>query len=272
MTNLRVKEGDYISKGALVGKVNLESVRKSIAQLDESLSLAEDIFKRQENLWKQKIGSEVQYLQAKSQVESLKKNKESLQYELSKSTIYAPISGYVDAVMVREGEVAGPGAPIITILNTKDLKVVAAIPEIYLGQVKTGEAVTIKFPALEMEQEGRIKTIGRTINSANRTFEIEATVKNNGVIKPNLLATVLVNDYTAKDAVVVADQLIMQDVSGSSYVMALEGGKAAKKLIQTGRSFNNETVVASGLTKDDVLLMKGARQVAEGDLVKVLPQ
>ncbi|MGH1335628.1 MAG: efflux RND transporter periplasmic adaptor subunit [Aureispira sp.] len=272
LVSLRVKEGDYISKGALVGKVNLESIKKSIAQLDESLSLAQDIYKRQENLWKQKIGSEVQYLQAKSQVESLLKNKESMEYELSKSTIYAPISGYVDAVMVREGEMAGPGAPVITILNTRDLKVVAAIPEIYLGQVKKGEAVTIKFPALEMEQKGRIKTIGRTINAANRTFEIEASVKNNGVLKPNLLATVLVNDYAAKDAVVVADQLIMQDVSGADYVMALENGKAVKKVIETGKSFNNETVVASGLAKEDVLLMKGARQVTAGDLVKVVPQ
>lgn len=272
LIKLRVKEGDYISKGTLVGKVNLQSIEKSIAQLDESLSLAKDIFKRQENLWKQKIGSEVQYLQAKSQVESLTKNKESMEYELSKSTIYAPISGYVDAVMIREGEMAGPGAPIITILNTKDLKVVAAIPEIYLGQVKKGEAVTIKFPALEMEQKGRIKTIGRTINSANRTFEIEASVDNNGVLKPNLLATVLVKDYALEDAIVVADQLIMQDVSGADYVMTMNNGKAVKKIIKRGRSFNNETVVSSGLTKEDVLLMKGARQVTEGDLVKVVPQ
>lgn len=270
LIKLRVKEGDYISKGSVVGKVNLESIKKSIAQLDESLSLAQDIYKRQENLWNQKIGSEVQYLQAKNQVETLLKNKESLEYELSKATIYAPISGYVDAVMVREGEMAGPGAPVITILNTKDLKVVAAIPEIYLGQVKKGEPVTIKFPALDMEQEGRIKTIGRTINPANRTFEIEASVKNNGVLKPNLLATVLVNDYSAEEAIVVDDQLIMQDVSGSDYVMVLENGKAVKKIIETGKSFNNETIVASGLSREDVLLMKGARQVAEGDLVKVV--
>lgn len=270
LINLRVKEGDYISKGSVVGKVNLESIQKSIAQLDESLSLAQDIYKRQENLWNQKIGSEVQYLQAKNQVETLLKNKESLEYELSKATIYAPISGYVDAVMVREGEMAGPGAPVVTILNTKDLKVVAAIPEIYLGQVKKGEEVTIKFPALEMEQEGRIKTIGRTINPANRTFEIEASVKNNGVLKPNLLATVLVNDYSAEEAIVVDDQLIMQDVSGSSYVMVLEDGKAVKKIVETGRSFNNETIIASGLSREDVLLIKGARQVTEGDLVKVV--
>ncbi len=271
LIDLRVKEGDYISRGAVVGKVNMESIRKSIAQLDESLSLAQDIYKRQENLWNQKIGSEVQYLQAKSQVETLLKNKESLEYELSKATLYAPMSGYVDAVMVKEGEVAAPGAPIITILNTKDLKVVASIPEIYLGQVKKGEAVTIKFPALDLEQKGRIKTIGRTINSANRTFEIEASVNNNGILKPNLLAIVEVNDYSLEDALVVEDQLIMQDVSGDSYVMVLENGKAVKKVIELGRSYNNETVTA-GLSREDVLLKKGARQVAEGDKVNVLPQ
>lgn len=273
VVELKVKEGTYVKKGDLIAKVNMESIKKSIAQLDESLSLAQDIFKRQENLWSQKIGSEVQYLQAKSQVESLLKNKESLEYELTKANVFAPISGFVDMVMTKEGEMAGPGAPIVQILNTRNLKVVASIPEVYLGKVKRGESVMLKFPALNEEQKGRVLTIGRIINPANRTFEVEASINSkSGLLKPNLLATMLVNDYSVKDAVVVPDQLILQDVSGADYVMILEGKKAVKRVVKMGRGYNNETIIESGLTGEETLLIKGARQVSDGDLVKVLPK
>ena len=271
--NMTVKEGDYVKKGALIATINLESIKKSIAQLDESLSLAEDMYKRQENLWKQKIGSEVQYLQAKSQVESLLKNKESLTYELTKANVYASTSGYVDMVLAKEGEIAGPGTPIIQILNTRNLKVVAAVPEIYLGQVKKGEGVVLRFPALNEEQKGRVTMIGRSINPANRTFEVEASISSkNGLLKPNLLATMLVNDFAKKDAIVVPDQLIMQDVSGANYVMVLEGDKAVKKLVTMGRGYRNETIITSGLDGSETLLIKGARQVSDGDLVEVLSE
>lgn len=271
IVELKVKEGQYVQKGDFVAKVNLESISKSIAQLDESLKLAEDIFKRQESLWNQKIGTEIQYVQAKSQVESLKKNKESLEYELSKASVYAPASGYVDMVMLKEGEMAGPGSPIIQILNTNSLKVVASIPEIYLGKIKQGEAVTIQFPALNQEQKARVTMIGRTINFANRTFEVEATVDSkNGLLKPNLMAIMLVNDYAAKNAVVVPDQLILQDVSGANYVMVLENNRAVKKIVTMGKGYQNETVIDAGLKGDEMLLTKGGNQVADGDLVKVI--
>lgn len=272
IVEMNVRLGEYVKKGTLIAKINMESIKKSIAQLDESLSLAQDMFKRQENLWNQKIGSEVQYLQAKSQVESLLKNKESLEYELTKANVYAPISGYIDVIMAKEGEMAGPGTPIVQILNTGNLKVVAAIPEIYLGKVKKGEGVVLKFPALDEEQKGRVITIGRSINPANRTFEVEASISSkNGLLKPNLLATMLVNDYAQKDAVVVPDQLILQDVSGADYVMVLEGNKAVKKLVTMGRGYRNETIITSGLDGSETLLIKGARQVSNGDIVEVLP-
>ena len=190
---LNVIEGQFINKGDLVAQVNLESINKSIAQIEESLKLAKDIFERQENLWNQKIGSEIQYLQAKSQVESLIKNKESLEFELTKANVYAPASGYVDMIMAKSGEMCGPGTPIVQIVNTNKLKVVASVPEIYLGKAKKGEKVLINFPALDQEQYGRIIMIGRSIHPANRTFEVEASIKSkNGLLKPNLLATMLI--------------------------------------------------------------------------------
>lgn len=272
ITSLLVKEGDFVKRGSVIAKVNMESLKNSIAELDKSLSLARDIYKRQENLWSQKIGSEVQYLQAKNQVEQLEQSKKSLEYELSKATVYAPISGYVDMVRVKAGEIAAPGAPIVTILNTSKLQVVASIPEVYLGSVKKGEVVTVKFPALGEEQRGRVTDISRTINSANRTFDIEVSVSNDGMLKPNLLATVAVRDYEQSDAIVVPDQLIMQDVSGKNYLMTLEGDRAKKQIVELGKNFNNETVINSGLSKEATLLMKGARQVTDGDKVEIVEE
>lgn len=271
IVKLLVKEGQFVKKGTLIAKVNLESISKSIAQLDKSLELARDIFKRQENLWNQKIGSEIQFLQAKNQVESLEKNKESLQFELTKARVYAPASGYVDMVMVKEGEMAGPGSPIIQILNTSSLKVVASVPEVYLGNIKRGEKVKVSFPALQKEQNARVTMIGRVINPTNRTFEVEATVKSmNGLLKPNLLSTMFVNDFSADGAVVIPDELIQQDVSGKAFVMVAESDRATKKIVTLGRTYQNETIVETGLKGDEILITAGATTIADGELLKII--
>ena len=268
---LNVIEGQFINKGDLVAQVNLESINKSIAQIEESLKLAKDIFERQENLWNQKIGSEIQYLQAKSQVESLIKNKESLEFELTKANVYAPASGYVDMIMAKSGEMCGPGTPIVQIVNTNKLKVVASVPEIYLGKAKKGQKVLINFPALDQEQYGRIIMIGRSIHPANRTFEVEASIKSkNGLLKPNLLATMLIQDLFIKAAIVVPDELILQDVSGANFVMIIEEDRAVKRVVKMGKGYQNETVIVGGLTGEEVLVIKGSRQISEGDLLKVL--
>lgn len=273
ITELTVKEGDFVRKGTLLAKVNLESIKKSIAQLDESLKLAEDIFNRQENLWKQKIGSEVQYLQAKSQFESLKKNKESLEFELTKANVFAPADGYVDMIFVKTGEMSGPGTPILQLINTKKLKVVAEVPEVYLGKIRKGDLVNINYPALGENNQGKVTMIGRSIHPANRTFSVEASINSkNDLLKPNLLATVKVEDYAAKNAIVIPDQLILQDISGNNYIMVAEGNIASKKNVVLGKGYDNETIIQSGLNGDETLIIKGARQVSDGDELKIIDE
>lgn len=268
IVELLVKEGDVVKKGDLIAKVDLESIRKSIDELDKSLELAVDMFKRQENLWNQKIGSEVQYLQAKNQVESLTKTKERMEFEMRKANVYAPSGGFIDKVMVKAGEVAGPGLPIVQILNTTALKVVAAVPEVYLPAVKRGDKIRINFPALGEEQQATVTMIGRAINPANRTFDIEASIDSRGgVVKPNLMATVFIRDFQKTGAVVVPSELLMQDVSGQNYVMVKQGDRAVKRIVQIGRSYQNKTLVEQGLNGDEILLVKGARQVVDGDLI-----
>jgi membrane fusion protein (multidrug efflux system) len=268
---LLVKENDYVKKGDLIAKVDLESIRRSISEIEISLNLAKDMYERQEKLWKQNIGSEVQYLQAKNQVDQLSKTKERLEYELTKASVYAPASGNVEKVMVKEGEMCGPGTPIVQILNSNALKIVAQVPENFLGKVKKGDVVEINFPALDESQSGRVIQISRVINPVNRTFDVEASVDSKGgLVKPNLLATMLIQDYSKPKAIVLPDDLILQDVNGDSYVMVVEGEKAVKKTIKTGKSYENQTVAESGLNGDEILIVKGARQVVEGDKIKVL--
>jgi membrane fusion protein (multidrug efflux system) len=270
---LLVKENDYVKKGDLIAKVDLESIRRSISEIEISLNLAKDMYERQEKLWKQNIGSEVQYLQAKNQVDQLSKTKERLEYELTKANVYAPASGNVEKVMVKEGEMCGPGTPIVQILNSNALKIVAQVPENFLGKVKKGDMVEINFPAIDETQSGRVTQISRVINPVNRTFDVEASVDSKGgLVKPNLLATMLIQDYSKPKAIVLPDDLILQDVNGDSYVMIVEGEKAVKKVIKTGKSYENQTVAESGLNGDEILIVKGARQVVEGDKIKVLDE
>jgi RND family efflux transporter MFP subunit len=273
IVKLYAKKDAYVKQGDLIAKVDLESIRKSIQEIEISLNLAKDIFERQEKLWKQNIGSEVQYLQSKNQVDQLQKTKERLEHELGKANVYAPVSGHIEQVMSKEGEMCGPGTPIVQIVNSSTLKIVAQVPETFLGKVKVGDAVEIDFPALETKQNGRVTKIGRMINPANRTFEVEASVDSKGgQIKPNLLATMLIQDYGKAKAISLPDDLIMQDVDGNSYVMLVKDNKAVKRTVTLGKSYKNETVIESGLDGNETLIIKGARQVVEGDEVKILSE
>jgi len=273
IVKLYAKKDSYVKQGDLIAKVDLESIRKSIQEIEISLNLAKDIFERQEKLWKQNIGSEVQYLQSKNQVEQLQKTKERMEHELGKANVYAPVSGHIEQVMSKEGEMCGPGTPIVQIVNTNTLKIVAQVPETFLGKVKVGDAVEIDFPAIETKQSGRIIKIGRMINPNNRTFEVEASVDSKGgLVKPNLLATMLIQDYSKPKAISLPDDLIMQDVDGNSYVMLVVDNKATKKTVTLGKSYKNETVIESGLEGNETLIIKGARQVVEGDEVKIISE
>jgi membrane fusion protein (multidrug efflux system) len=223
-----LEEGDYVKKGQVIGKVDVEQVRKNISELQTRLKLAEDIYARQKRLWDQKIGSEVQFLQAENNVESLKKSIETVQYQLTKEEIYSPASGMVNMVFSKNGEVVGPGTPIFDILDLTKIKVVAAVPEIYIQAIRKGEVVKMKFPALNMERTGKVSLLGSQINPNNRTFKVEVDLSNPGKkLLPNLLTSMLIKDYYAPNAITLTNELVQQDVSGRSYVFVVseENGK-----------------------------------------------
>jgi len=276
LQGFRLNEGDYVKKGQLIGKVDLKSVRNSIDELRTRLTLAEDVFSRQKSLWDQKIGTEIQYLQAKNSVEAIKKSITSLEYQLTKEPIYSPASGTVNMVFTKNGEVVGPGTPIFDILDLNAIKVVVDVPEMYIKSIRKGESMKIKFPALEEERSGRVKRLGNQINAANRTFQAEIALSNPGQkLIPNMLTSVLIRDYVANNAITLPEEIIQQEVSGRSYVFVksqVEGkkGDVAKRVfVEIGESYDGKTEIKSGLTGDETVIVEGARGLVEGELIKV---
>lgn len=272
---LLTDEGKYVKNGQLIATVDMEAVNKQIAEVEKSLELAEEVFERQSRLWEQKIGSEIQYLQAKNNKERLEKSLETLRFQLTKSDVYAPISGVVDMVFLKEGELAAPGAPILKILNTSNLKVVADAPEDLLGSIRLGDHVQVIFPSLLDTTDTKISMIGRTIDPANRTFEIEMNVSaRGGLLKPNLLAEIRVNDFTKKDVFTIPLELVQQEVGGKDFVMITRQNgdqlTAEKLYITTGDSDGGEIIIESGLEAEHELVMTGARGLANHEVIEVV--
>ena len=267
---MSIKEGDNIRKGQLIAKVDMEQLDKQKAELNKALELARDVYTRQARLWEQKIGSEIQYLQAKNNVERMEASLETLNFQQTKSNVYAPISGIAERVITKAGEMASPGMPIIQILNTSKVKVVADVPESYLAAVKRGDKVDINFPAISKDLNSRVSLVGKTIDSSNRTFKVEVNLNNgSGIYKPNLLALMKINDLTVKDAILAPLSIIQQNTAGETYVYIAEEGKAKQVIIETGESYDGEIIVTSGLDGSENVIVDGARFVNDGEMIEV---
>jgi RND family efflux transporter MFP subunit len=275
LLKVTVDEGSFVKRGQLIATVDLESVNKQIDELNTTLSLASNVYERQKRLWDQNIGSEIQYLQAKNNKERIEKSLETARYQLTKGKVYSPITGVVDMVFLKSGEMSAPGSPIVEILNTSKVKVVADVPEKFLKSVRKGQVVKVRFPALDREAEARVSLVGSTINPANRTFKVEVDIPNqDGLLKPNLLANMAIEDYSADSAVVIPLEMVQQEVGGSFFVFIqdknAEGKPVAKKVyVKTGESYDGEIIVTEGLKGGEALIVKGARGLANNELIKV---
>ena len=271
---LRVDEGDYVRKGQLIATINVESIQKQINEINTSLDLARDVYVRQERLWNQNIGSEVQYLQAKNNVERLEKSLETVEFQLTKANIYAPKSGSVDMVLLRQGEVASPGIPIVQILNTGNLKVTTDLPENYLKIVQRGKSVDLYFPSIDLETTGVISMLGRKIDPTNRTLELEIQPKSaSKLFKPNMLAEIRLKEYQEEDVIAMPLEYILQEVDGTEFVYVAgqdESGdyRAQKRYIEIGEATEGEVIITNGLSIGDAVIFRGSRNVSNGELIE----
>lgn len=273
IVSMTAKEGQYVSKGSLIAKVDLQTLEDQKAELMTGLALAKDVYDRQQRLWDQNIGSEIQYLQAKNNYERMQKSLELLENQIKKANVFSPISGVVDKAFLQAGEMAAPGAPIVQLFNPNRLKISADVPESYLGKIKRGDKVKVSFPALSLEQEKTISLVGRTIDPSNRTFKVEVNTTNlGGKLKPNLLAEISFKDFSQKDALTVDLPLVQEEVSGRKYVYTVtkkDGKSVAKRTyVEIGESSMGKVIITSGLEPADKLITDGARSVSNGSLVE----
>jgi membrane fusion protein (multidrug efflux system) len=270
---LTVDDGDNVRKGQLIAVLNVEDIETQREEVETATELAKTVYERQERLWNQQIGSEIQYLQAKNNYERLQKQLAAIDVQSNKRNVYAPISGTVDRVMLRAGENAMPGAPIVSILSTNDLKVVGDAPEELLAKVKRGQQVKVLVPTLDLDFGARVVRIGKTVDPANRTFAVEVDVPGRYLaqLKTNLLAEIEVLDFAAEDMLVVSQDLIQQEVDGRRYVFIADDkdGKtmASQVFIKTGATYNNMAVVTEGLAAGDRIITTGARGLVDEQLI-----
>lgn len=273
---IQVKEGQTVSKGQVLLILDAETTRNNIKELETALELATTRFERQSNLWEKNIGTEIQYLEAKNQKESLERSLATMRSQLAQSVLRAPFSGNIDRVMARVGEMAQPGVPLVRIVSLTDMYVEADLSESLLGKFHEGDSVEVRFPSLNKSIQTTISSIGQVISPNNRTFTIEVQLpENDDLLKPNLLAVVRISDFEAKDAVVVPTNLIQTDNSGDFIYIAKQGEEvmeAEKVRVERGLTYENETMIASGLQGGEKLIKEGFREVAEGVAVREAEQ
>jgi len=268
IVNLHVKAGDRVTKGQTIATIDNSNLVNSLQEIQTRLELAKTTYERQEKLYKDKnIGSEIQYLQAKNNYEALKNQKESLASQVAKFTITAPVTGTIDMVYVNEGENAMPGLSIARVVNVDNVKVTADISEAYIDVLKKGDSVWINYPVLGVKAQNVVSASGQYIDPANRTFNV--TIKTNNAnknLKPNMLALVTFYDYVKENAIVIPNKIILFD-GGSPYVYVVEDGVARKREIELDITYNGYTLVKSGLTTDDKIVVQGYRNIQEGEKI-----
>jgi len=269
---LLVREGQYVKRGQLIAVTDMSTMESQIDEIKTSLSLANTVYERQKRLWDKNIGSEIQYLEAKSNKERLEQSLVTINSQINKKNVYAPISGAVDKEFLSQGETAAPGMPIIQILNTGKTKVVADLQESMLGKIKVGDVVEVYFPALDKTIKAPITMLGRTIDPANRTFKVEINLNSRKIkVKPNLLAEVMFNDFTESKAITIPTEFMMEEVTGNRYVYRVKDfgndQRAEKTLIEIGESNKGEIIVLLGLEEGDQLITDGAKSISHNDLI-----
>ena len=268
---LTVKAGQRVSKGQLLARVDDGGSSQQVASLETQYLLAKTTFERQKNLWNQKIGSEIQYLQAQTQMLSLQRSVAQAKAMLSKTEIRAPFSGTIDEVFVEKGQVVSASPQgLMRIVNLNNMYVSTSVPESYIGKLKVGTQVNVFLTSLNKNYKGKVRQIGNFINPNNRSFGIEVSIPNpENLLRPNQVAKLKVIDYTVKNAIVVPSNVIQEDGKGNQFVFVASNsnGKTAtakKSMVTTGKSSDNVTEILSGLSANDIIVIEGVNTISEG--------
>lgn len=278
LIRVNVKEGQKVSNGQILATIDEGGLSQQLAQLQIQADLAKTTYERQKRLWEQKIGSEIQYLQAKSNYESQMEAVNQLKSQLAKFTVRAPFSGVIDDVITEQGTFVAAGqTPLMRLVNLSDMYIETEVPERYITSITEGKSVKVEFPILNKTIDAKVRQAGNFINPANRTFKVEIAIPNNdGDIKPNLTARLKINDYTQESAILIPQSVISENADGEQYVYVIRDSTASgeataeRVIIKTGKVQGDFIEVTEGIDQTTTIIQEGARSVQDGQKVKIL--
>lgn len=277
LQEIKVREGDRVRSGQLLAVIDDGGLQAQLAQLEAQKDLAQTTFERQRRLWEQKIGSEIQFLTAKTQYESAANAVTQLENQLARTRITAPFSGTIDQIIADPGTSLAPGMAVIRIVSLEDMYVEVEVPEIFLPNIQKGSEVRVFFPVLGKEVNTKVRQISDYIKPANRTFNVEVGIPAmNGSVKPNLNARVYLNDYSNEKAVLIPQSVITENAVGDQYVYVATDidaqGRAVVKqtVVKVGRSQGDLVEILEGVKAGDAVIGEGARSLLPGQKVKII--
>lgn len=270
ITKINVKVGDEVTKGQVLAETDTRVVLQQIADVQTSLDLATQVYQKQKNLWDQKIGTEIQYLQSKNTKESLEHKISTLQEQVRMSKIISPINGTIDAVNVKIGQAIAPGIPAINVINFSNLKIKADVAEKYASRVKVGDEILALFPDMNDSIFSKVNYASRAINNLTRTFNVEVLLDNKKNYHPNMVTKLKINDYQSATPQIVVPIKYIQNGTDDRFVLIAENGKAIKKSIKVSHEYNGLAEVHEGLKEGDLLIIEGYDLINEGDFINVV--
>lgn len=277
LTQLYVKAGQKVSKGQVLARIDDGGMSAQLAQAETQLALAKTTFERQKNLWDQKIGSEIQFLQAKTSLESQQKVVAQIKSQLNKTNVVAPFSGTIDEVITEKGKVVAPGMDLFRIVNLSNMYVTANVPENYIAQLKLGAIVNVYLNALGKSYQGKVRQIGNYINPNNRTFSIEISLPNpDNLLRPNQVAVLKIEDYKNPKALLLPENILQETADGSKIVYVVNKvesnntAKVSQKKIEIGYTSGSFVEVKSGLESGEMVVTDGAKSLKDGITVEII--
>jgi RND family efflux transporter MFP subunit len=275
LTSVRVNRGDRVAKGQVLATIDASILNESVQELRTSLELANTVYEKQKRLWEQKIGTEIQYLTAKNNKESLERRLATLRQQQAQYSIKAPISGIVDEFNPKVGEAVNPASPlpVARIVNMSGTKVIAEVSEAYAAKIKKGDEAKVYLPDTKEELNATVRAVSQAINTSSRSFSIELAINNKSSqasLRPNMIAVVKIKDYAKEDATVVPVNVVQKDESSSFVFVAETAGKdtvVKKKPVTTGMTYDGKIEVLSGLAVNDKIISTGYQSLNEGQPV-----
>lgn len=273
-----VKEGDKVKKGNLIAKIDAGGLQERLEELKNKLSLAKTTYERRKRLWEKNIGSEIEYLQAETNYNSLKQNISQVKKELSKTRITAPFDGEIDDVLTEEGEMAMPGSkPIVRITSLDNLYIEADIPERYLGSIQKGTPVKVTSKTGALSFDSSISRVAQTIKEANRSFRIRVKIPKdiNQKLIPNMVLKLTINNYKNNQAFVISESILQENTQGQAYIYKVKKNKDDQSitdytLVETGPSYNGRIEIKKGIQSGDQIIVEGAKGLRKEQRVKVI--